>query len=338
MNNEQLSAKGLFIWGICAVFFLYEFFLRTVLGAYQGPIVQELNLTSLEFSLLSATVFSVIYGIMQIPVGIIVDNIGLKRSLLIGSMICMISCVGFSSSPNYHIAIAYRLLMGFGASFGFICLLICVNEWIPHRYNGLFIGLSLFIGILGPTTAAGPVNSISEYYSLSWRTVFLYLGFISGMLFLLILFFVENKKQKVKRYVILHRPQKISTSILKLFDRIQPWYLAIFSACVYFSIEYLSETEGRVFLASKSISMSSASYMLTTSWIGYAIGCPVLGLLSDIMERRKIVMQVSGFFGLMAILTIILSANKQYIQFAFIVLGFCGRQPKHYLCCYYRAI
>ena len=321
MIDNKFKAKGFLVWSICALFFLYEFLLRTVIGTYQHPVMQDLNITSFQFSLLSATIFLFIYGLMQIPAGLIVDNIGLKKSLFIGCITCTLAAFGFSYSHSYPIAVAYRFLMGFGASFGFICLLISVHDWMPHRYSAIFIGLSQFIGTLGPMLAAGPLDAISESKGIGWRSIFLSLGVFGIILCILIFLFVENNLQKAGKYTVLYKSEKISTSILRLFKRIQPWYLALLSASLYFTVEYLSENEGRTFLALKGISLNSASYMITISWIGYAIGCPLLGFLSDTLERRKIVMSLCAILGLLAIIMILYAPGKQFLQLAFFMLG-----------------
>ena len=53
MQDNTLQLKGFIVWGVCALFFLYEFFLRTVMGSYQAAIMQDLHLTSFEFSIFS---------------------------------------------------------------------------------------------------------------------------------------------------------------------------------------------------------------------------------------------------------------------------------------------
>ncbi|MFO8702451.1 hypothetical protein SC603_10180 [Legionella pneumophila serogroup 2] len=69
MNVEnKISLKGLSVWSICAIFFMYEFLLRTVVGTFQTQLMSDLNLTPMTFSLLSSTGYLVIYGVMQIPV------------------------------------------------------------------------------------------------------------------------------------------------------------------------------------------------------------------------------------------------------------------------------
>lgn len=321
MAENKLQAKGFLVWGICALFFLYEFLLRTIIGTYQHPLMHDLQLTSFQFSLLSTTIFLLIYGCMQIPVGLIVDNIGIKKSLMIGSVCCAISSIGFAYADSYAIALVYRMLMGFGASFGFICLLISVHDWMPHQYRGVFIGLSQFVGTLGPMIAAGPLESLSENTGISWRIIFTCLFLLGCVLTALIFLFVENNNQKAGKYLVLYKSEKLSTSVLRLFSRIQPWYIAILSTSLYFTIEYLSENEGRSFLALKGISSSNAGYMITIAWIGYALGCPLFGLLSDILERRKRILSLCSVLALISVILLLYSPEKLHLQIAFFMLG-----------------
>lgn len=322
MSEIQFKTRGFVVWGICALFFLYEFLLRTVMGTYQHPIMADLHLSSFQFSFISTTVFLIIAGLMQIPVGFIVDNIGLKKSLLIGTLTCAASVVGFAYCYSFPLAVLFRLTMGIGAAFGFICLLMAVYDWMPHRYLGIFIGLSQFIGTMGPMLAAGPLDSLSSTYGVHWRHIFLYLGVAGMILALLTLAFVKNNVNKTGNFTILYYSENLSKSIIKLFSRFQPWYLAIFSACIYFTVEYLSENEGRTFLSYKGISLNSASYMLTISWIGYAIGCPLLGLISDLLQRRKIVMITCAWIGFATMIAILYGTQKEFLQVAFFFLGF----------------
>lgn len=322
MNDNQLSVKGLVVLAVCVLFFLYEFFLRTVIGTYQNPLMHDLNLTSFQFSVLSTTIFLLIYGLMQIPAGLIINHIGLKKSLIIGVLCCTVSVIGMSFAYSYSAAVTYRILMGFGASFGFIGMLMAIHDWIPHRYNAIFIGMSQFIGTLGPMIATGPLDALSHSSHISWRDIFLSLGIIGGVLMILIFMLVDNNHQKTGKYVILHKPANISNSIFRLFSRIQPWYIAFLSASLYFAVEYLSENEGRSFLILKGVAPNNAGYMITVAWIGYAIGCPVLGFLSDFFERRRAVLSFCAILSLISTIILLYVSNISYIWYAFFILGF----------------
>lgn len=227
-NENQISRQGLTVWIICASFFLYEFFLRTIIGTFQHPIMYDLKLSTFKFSLLSSTCYQVIYALMQIPAGIIVSYYGLKRTVFLAAIICSISAFGFATSTDFQIAVFFRVLAGLGSSFGFVCLLVCVFEWLPHNRSAFYIGLSQFIGTMGAMLAAGPINSIAEGSNLNWRTIFILIGFIGLLLSIVIYLLVENNTNRIGKYQVLNKPEKILTSVKKLFSKASLFSLRYF--------------------------------------------------------------------------------------------------------------
>ena len=95
--DNKLTLRGTWIWGITAIFFVYEFMGRVMLGSFQTPIMSDVNLTLVEFSLVSSTFYQVIYGTMQMPVGFLADRFGLKKSLTLAALLCAAAMLWFSS-------------------------------------------------------------------------------------------------------------------------------------------------------------------------------------------------------------------------------------------------
>lgn len=321
--DNQISIKGITVWLVCALFFMYEFLLRTVLGTFQHPLMSDLALSPVTFAILSSTAYQIIYGLMQIPVGIITDRFGLKRTLFCAVLFCALANVGFAFTHEFTTAVIFRLLMGFGASFGFVCLLVAVYDWMPHKNIALFIGISQFIGTMGPMLAAGPFNTLAQNEVINWRLLFLGLAIFGGFLALLVLFFVDKNRRTQGKFIILSRPTHITTNLSRILKQKQTWYIAIFSASVYFAIEYLSENEGISFLLKKGFSSGFSSYMITVAWLGYALSCPLLGFISDKIQRRKPVLLISAVIAFIALTGIIyLPLGKGLTLVCFALLGF----------------
>ena len=112
MIPKKITLHGFIVWGICAFFFMYEFLLRTVLGTFQLPIMQDLQLSPFKFALLSSTAYQVIYGFMQLPVGIIAKRYGLKKTLLFAVVSCGVANLGFALTQDYSLAIFFSNLDG----------------------------------------------------------------------------------------------------------------------------------------------------------------------------------------------------------------------------------
>lgn len=322
MHDTKITLKGTIVWLVCAVFFTYEFLLRTVLGTFQSQIMVDFDISPFRFALLSTSAFILIYGLMQMPVGFIADRFGLKKSLLFAVLVCSLSCVLFAFSSDFKIAFIVRMLMGLGASFGFICLLVSVYDWMPKQHYGLFIGLSQFIGTLGPMTAAGPFNAIAQNEWLNWQSLLICLGLFGLVLVIPVLLVVKNKQENVGKFIVIKKTRPFKQSLTTIFFQKQIWVIALYSGLTFFSLEYLSENEGKAFLEIAGFSSHFASYMITVGWLGYAFGCPMLGLLSDHMKRRKVVMILAACLAVLSLLCIIYwPSSELVVTIAFFLLG-----------------
>ncbi|MBU0744473.1 MAG: MFS transporter [Gammaproteobacteria bacterium] len=301
---------------------MYEFLLRTIVGTFQIEIQTTLGLSLITFAVISSSAYQLAYGFMQIPVGFIVRRFGLKKTAFLATTLCAISAMLFGLSSSFADALIYRIVMGLGSSFGFICLLVAVYEWMPRQHLGLFIGLAQFIGTTGPMIAGGPVNVlIQDGYG--FKSVFTAIGIIGFIIAALILVLVKNNvanKPNEVRYIAYQEP--VWTSMKKIFQLKQTWYIAIFSGSVFFAIEYLSENEGMIFLRTAGYSAKLAAYMISLSWFGHAIGCPLLGFISDRIQRRKVVMIIAASSALFGVCCIFYLTHIQpLMMLGFLMLG-----------------
>ncbi|MED7819011.1 MULTISPECIES: MFS transporter [unclassified Francisella] len=327
--NNRLSFLALIIWLTCAIFFMYEFLLRTILGTFEHQIISDLDLSILTFSILSSTAYQLTYGVMQIPVGIITDKLGLKKALTLAILVCALGVGLFGVCNGFAAALIYRVMIGFGASFGFLCLLIAVYDWLPHKHIGLFIGLSQFIGVMGPMLAAGPLDSLSQAGGINWRYVFIVLAIVGVILAILTLLIVKNNDNdqsstgsNKNRFILLENPSSILAEIRSIFSNKQIWLIAVFSATSYLAIEYLSENATTSFLQLNGFNSKFSSYLITLAWLGYGIGCPGLGAISDRIRRRKPVMVFAVCLVFISLVTIIFfPVNKAILYLAFFCLG-----------------
>lgn len=322
MQDNKITLTGVVTWLICTLFFMYEFLLRTILGTFQTPLMHDLGLTSIQFSLLSTTIYQIVYGAMQIPVGVIIDRIGIKKTIGTAIVLCTIANMGFAYSHSFTSAMLFRMLAGLGSSCGFICLLMAIYDWMPRKNIALFVGISQFIGTLGPMLAAGPLSSLSLEASLGWRDVFFNLALIGGLITVLAFLCIKDNRQLQGKLIFLSPSSSLTTHLLALMKQKQVWFIAIYSACIFFSIEYLTENEGITFLIKKGFSPQFSSYMITIAWLGYAIACPLIGFFSDKIQRRKPFMVLSALSTFVALIGIIYAPiNQELLIISFVLLG-----------------
>ena len=181
MNETKLTIQGTVVWFISVLFYLYEFLLRTVVGSFQPAIMSDLKLTTFSFTLISSTAYLFVYGLMQIPIGAIINRCGFKNAIMFASLVCALSTMGFAHSHTLISALFFRSLMGLGSAFGFLGVLVAVYDWMPRKNIALFIGLSQFLGTLGPMIAGGPISELAHSSASTWQSFFFKLG-LTGLL------------------------------------------------------------------------------------------------------------------------------------------------------------
>lgn len=321
--REKITALSIIIWSLAALFFLYEFFLRTFVGTLAHQIIPDLHLNAETFSLLG-TAYFLSYGIMQIPVGILCDKFGVKRIMVFATIICALATFLFAHSTGFTTAFISRLFMGFGSSFAFVALLVVALIWFPHRYFGFFAGTSQFIGTMGPLLAAGPLMTMITKLHETWRTALVSIGMFGLILTILIFFIVRNKpKPDTGELQYLLRPESLKLQLQRLLHNSQAWLIALYSAVVYVSIFLLAAIWGPDYLQARGLSQTAAAYIISISWVGYAIGCPLFGALSDTMHKRKPALIYCAIIGLVATNLIIFwpTASKLTYGIAFFLLG-----------------
>ena len=85
----------------------------------------------------------------------------------------------------------------------------------------------------------------------------------------------------------------------------------------------MAENEGKAFIELNGYTSNFSSYMLTVGWLGCAIGSPILGFVSDLLKRRKMVLICAALLALMSFSVIVfLPVSKLLIITAFFMLGF----------------
>ncbi len=309
-TEQKVTLIGVVIWSIAAVFFLYEFFLRTFVGSIAQDLIHDLHLSIEQFTMVGSAYY-LAYGIMQVPVGILADKFGVKKIMIFATLVCALATFLFAHSHLFMSAVLGRFFMGFGSSFAFVCLLVIASNWFPKRFFGFFAGASQLVGTMGPVLAGGPLITWLLATHISWRIALSSVGAFGIVLAVLTLFFVKNKPRGGENTLLfLSRNESIMTRLKYLFTTKQAWVVAIYSGTIYVSIAVMAAVWGTDYLQTVGLSQQSAAYMISISWIAYAIGCPLFGFLSDLCKRRKPFLVLCALLGILSVTLILYGQFK----------------------------
>lgn len=321
-DNKNINFLGFIIWFIAALFFLYEYFLRTFIGSLAQQVLPDLHLNAETFSILGSAYY-LAYGIMQIPVGILADKFGVKKILIFATLVCAAACFIFSRATGFPSALVGRILMGFGSSFAFISLLVIAITWFPRKYFGFFAGFSQFFGTMGPLLAGGPLIAFITSQHLSWRTAMFYIAIIGIVLSVLVLLIVRSKARDGEHVLVfLSTHEPFFAKIKRLFQNKQAWLIALYSATNYVSLSLMGAIWGTEYLETKGLTQTHAADVISFAWLGFALACPALGAISDSIKRRKPILILTSVVGLGATALIVYGPfHHSFLIYSLLFIG-----------------
>ena len=284
------------IWGLGAAFFFSEYLGRVTPGVLVPELSQEFHVNALMLGALSS-MFMWPYIIMQMPVGMLVDRYGPHKLLTVTAALTGLGCMAFAVAHGLLVAQLGRFLMGFGASFAFVGALKLATMWFCPTRFGLLAGFTQALGMLGAALGAGPLSAMVE--GLGWRkTMWLIGGILMVIAVLIGLMVRDNPKlhhgepEPSEEYGS-HIPFMVAfTRVLK---NPQTWFNGLYVGLIYAPTGAFAELWGTTYVQhNNGLSKIVAAQAISCIFLGWAIGGPLAGLLSDWIKRRKPVMFASA--------------------------------------------
>ncbi|MCD4742909.1 MAG: MFS transporter [Desulfobacteraceae bacterium] len=282
-----------FIWGLGALFYLAGFFQRVAPGVMTQELMQDFDISASGLGHLSALYFYS-YVAMQIPTGILADTLGPRKLLTAGCVVAGMGTLLFALSPGFFWAGFGRLLIGGSVAVAFVGLLKLSSSWFPKKFYAFVAGNALSIGLIGAITAGPPLRFLMDAFN--WRGVISVTGLMTLVLGGVIWFVVRDWPQEkgypgfTKR---IPQPDSLSfSSIWQSFYKVlqyrNTWLLFVIPGGIVGAILTFSGLWGVPYLVwHHQLSPGKAAALISCLLIGWAMGAPVFGWLSDRMGKRK---------------------------------------------------
>jgi MFS family permease len=298
-------------WFVASVYYFFQYVLRS------APSVMMPQLAS-AFGINVVSVASIVglfyygYSPFSLVAGAGMDRLGPRKVIPIGAAVAGIGALLFGTGGTTLGSIG-RLLQGVGGVFGLVGAIYIASKYFPPTQAATLIGATQMFGMAGGAAGqfvVGPLITRGVTWDAFWVGMGISGLVISGLLFVLLP--KDNAPAKPdKEHSILHgfrvvfkNPQSILCGLISgllfipttIFDMV--W-----------GVRYLQEAHG----------FDYASAVLRTSMVplGWIIGCPLIGFISDKLGRRKPV--------------IIGAATALLIFLAWILFGPAGVFPPYLL-------
>ena len=324
MNHQKSTFWTVYypwiVWLVAAGFFFYKYLVQVSPSVMTQDLMRTFDVNGAGLGNLSAFYFYA-YLCMQIPVGMMLDKYSPRLLTTTAILVCSISTLIFSQTNTLGWACASRALMGAGAAFAAVSCFKLAAVWFSPKRFALVSGLFMTAAMLGAVGGQMPLSVLVQ--QAGWRAALEIVGVI-GIILGVIYFMVVRDKPLSKEHThhVAHPP--VMQSLAYILKNKQAWLLSFYSGLAFAPVSVFGGLWGVPFLeTAHGLTQTQAALATSSIFIGFGVGAPLLGWLSDYMGRRKPILWLGTALALVC-LTLVLYTSSLPLTLIMVLLAFFG--------------
>jgi MFS family permease len=274
-------------WLITAVYYFYQYMLRSAPSVMMPQLSEAFGLTAMGVASL-AGLFYFAYSPFSLVAGVALDRFGPRKVVPIGAAAVGIGALLFATGSS-EIASAGRLLQGAGGVFALVGAVYIATSNFPASRAATLIGATQMFGmaggsagqfIVGPSIASG----------VSWKVFWIVMGVIGLAISVVLLMLLPRQEQGTQA-----KPgerddwlRSAGRGLATVFRNPQSILCGMISGLLFIPTTIFGMTWGVRYLQdAQGFEYASAVLRSAAVPIGWIVGCPLLGAISDKLGRRK---------------------------------------------------
>lgn len=311
------------IWCLSALFMFYKYGLEVSPSVMTNTLMGSFQITGVDLGNLAAAYFYA-YLLLQIPAGLLLDKFGPRKMTTMAIGICALGSLIFANADTLAMAEIGRFFVGAGAAFAAVNCLKLTANWFPSTQFAFMAGLMMTIAMLGAVGGQAPLAHVISLFE--WRFAMKYIGYVGLVFAFIFALVVRDKSPHVKAEKQLTSSKtSLWETLKKVLQSSQSWWLSVYSGLAFAPVMVFGGLWGVTFLSQAyDLPESFAAQQASLIFIGFAIGAPIFGHISDRLQRRKIVMFWGSLVSLFSICFVIYSPGFSipFLSLALFLFGF----------------
>jgi sugar phosphate permease len=281
---------------ICGAIFLsyvFVYFHRLCPAVIALDMQQAFNTTGTLLGVLGSAYFYP-YAIMQLPVGLLADSWGPRKTVAAFFVLAGLGSLTMGMAPGLGLAIAGRILVGFGVSTVFVCNFKLLSEWFTPGEFVVMGGVFMAAGGIGVLAASAPLAWVSNL--IGWRLTLILVGLFSFVLSAMLYLVVRNRPEEMG-WPPVYKPEEgesaervgLREGLKQVIVARRFWPVAVWAFCgvgIFFSLAGL--WAGPYLMQIYGMSKPAAGAVLSMSAFSFITGSPLLSLASNVVGRKRV--------------------------------------------------
>jgi sugar phosphate permease len=278
------SRRSWLIFGIAALAYIAAVLQRSTLGVAGVSAADRFETSAAVLSSL-AVVQLIVYAALQIPNGVLIDKVGPRWLVVVGTGVMVVGQLILAFSPDIGTAILGRILVGAGDSAIFISVIRLVNSWFSGRMVPQLSQWMGNIGALGQILSAVPFAYV--LHSAGWSAAFTSAASVAFLAFMLSVIALRDRPASVVA--------PPAPTFRTVFGRLGPTLRRPGTQLGFWS-HFVTQSSGTVFslfwgfpfmVSALGFSTGLASSLLVVMVVTGLIAGPILGVLTARFPTRR---------------------------------------------------
>lgn len=304
-SRPPTAATPARVWGVLALLtlgMLISFVDRTSLSSAlaDSRFVEAFALTNVDRGWLNSAFFWA-YGLMQLPMGWLVDRYGVKRPYTICFALWCAATAITGAVTALAALILMRLIIGAAEAVVIPASYRWIGNNVPEHHKGFAAGIFAMGGKLGPAIGAPLAAWLIVHQS--WQFMFVATG-LAGLLWLMPWMLMVKNDLPSKEQLVVAKKRASSVSLTSILKSPVIWGAMINNFCYGYFVFYCMTWMPAYLVEQRGLTLKNSGLYTFFSFIGIALVATIAGWAADrLIERGR---------------------DAVFVRKAFVIAGFVG--------------
>ena len=297
-----------------------NYYVYDALSPLADVLKQQLGFSDSNIGLLQAiysfpNIFTVVIG------GVLIDRIGLRRSLMIFGVLCFIGPAITMASGHLWLMAIGRLIFGMGAESLTVAATAALARWFKGKELSFAFGINLTIARLG-TFAALNSPTWARWAYATWRGPFLIAFAVSSLCVFgaIVYWMLEVYAEKTYRLGEVSTDKVVFADLFKF--GVSYWYIVALCVTFYSGIFPFQTFAVKFFMEAHGTSRELGGFLSSVLTLFAMVATPMFGLMVDRVGRRAILMMFGSLLLIPVYLMMAYTHISLYVPLAMMGVAF----------------